>query len=64
MLSGGSQDVAFATVLGERFAFAWFVMDHRLHVDQDEWVGIVVVWAVQVRVSANVCVRICLCEQS
>ena len=64
MLSGGSKDVAFATVLGERFAFAWFVMDHRLHADRDKWVGIVVVWAVQVRVGANVSVHVRLCEQS
>ena len=64
MLSGGSQDVAFATVLGERVASARFVVDHRLHADRDKWVGIVVVGAVQMRVSANFCVHICLCEQS
>ena len=64
MLSGGSKDVAFATVLDERFVSARFVMDHRLHVDRDKWVDIVVVWAVQMRVSANVCVHICLCDQS
>ena len=64
MLSGGSKDVAFATVLGERFASARFVVDHRLHADWVEWVGIVVMGAVQMRVSANVCVHICLCEQN
>ena len=63
MLIGGSKDVAFATVLGERFAFGRFVMDHRLHANRDKWVGIVVVWAVQMRVSANTCVHVCLCEQ-
>jgi len=63
VFEGCAEDESLITMLGEGLATLGLFMHKRLHADGDEWVGVVVVGTVDVRVCREVGMDIGLLEE-